>query len=66
MATALQGLVGGTMTGILPGLENIFVDRPEPSGPLEENIEQFVAARQLSDRPVAFSFWDKDPNMEEM
>jgi hypothetical protein len=58
IAAALQELVEGTETGVLPGLQNIFVE--EPSGPFQETIGQFVAARQLSDRPVAISFWDRD------
>jgi hypothetical protein len=35
------------------------VEALEPSGPLQENIGQFVAARQLSDQPVAISDWDR-------
>jgi hypothetical protein len=45
---------------VLPNLENIFVERLEPSGPLQENLGQFVAARQLSRHPVAISDWDKN------
>ena len=60
IVAALRDLVGGTIAGVLPSLQNIFVERPEPSGPLQEKIGQFVATRQLSGRPVAISFWDKD------
>ena len=60
IVAALRDLVGGTTAGVLPSLQNIFVERPEPSGPLPEKIGQFVATRQLSGRPVAISFWDKD------
>ena len=59
IAAALQELVGGTITGVLPSLQNIFVERLEPSGPFQEKIGRFVAARQLSDHPIAISNWDK-------
>jgi hypothetical protein len=45
-------------------LQNIFVEGLERSGPFQENIEQFVAARQLSSHPVTISDWDKVPDME--
>ena len=38
---------------VLPALEDIFLDWPEPSGPVQEAIGGFVTARQLSDHPVA-------------
>ena len=61
IAAALQELVGARITEVLPSLRNIFVQRLEPSGPFRENIGQFVAARQLSDHPIAIFVWDKDP-----
>jgi hypothetical protein len=60
IAGALQELVGGRITEVLPSLQNIFVEGLEPSGPLQENIGQFVAARQLSDHAIAISDWDRD------
>ena len=56
IAPALRELGGGRIADseVLPSLQNIFV---EPSGPLQENIEQFVAARQLSGHPIAISAW---------
>ena len=63
IAVALQELDGGNMT-VLPNLENIFVEGLEPSGPLQENLGQFVASRQLSRRPVAISDWDKNSDIE--
>ncbi len=56
IAAALQGIVG---TEVLPSLQNIFVEGLEPSGPFQENIGQFVAARQLSGRPIAISVWNR-------
>jgi hypothetical protein len=63
IAAGLQELVGGRITEALPSLQNIFVEGLEPSGPFQENIEQFVAARQLSGHPIAISVWDRDPYM---
>ena len=44
-------LVGGRITEVLPSLLIIFVEGLEPSGPLWENILQFISARQLSSHP---------------
>ena len=58
IATALEDLVGESMTELLPSLQNIFVMGLEESGSIPENIRQFVAARQLSNRPISISVWD--------
>jgi hypothetical protein len=57
IAPALQELVGARTTEVLPTLENIFLRGFQPSGPLQEGIEKFVAARQLISHPVAVSRW---------
>ncbi len=57
ISAALQELVGSRITEVLPNLQNIFVERLEPSGPFRENIGQFVAARKLSNSPIAISEW---------
>ena len=59
IAATLKELVTSRVTEVLPSLQNIFVAGLDPSGPLRENIEQFVAARQLSDNPIAISHWDQ-------
>ena len=41
---ALQELVGGRTTEVLPTLENIFLECVQPSGLLHEGIKKFVAA----------------------
>jgi hypothetical protein len=66
VATALQELVGGRITEVLPSLQNIFVEGLEPSGPFQKNIGQFVAARRLSSHPIAISVWDNDTKMKPM
>jgi hypothetical protein len=60
IAAALQELVGSRITEVLPSLRNIFVEGLKPSGPLQESIGQFVAARQLygdSGHSIAISDW---------
>ena len=57
IAAGLQELVGDRIMEVLPSLHNIFVAELEPSGPFQENIGQFVAARQLSDRPITIFAW---------
>ena len=56
---ALQELVGGRITEVLPSLQNIFVERLKLSGSFHEKIGQFVSARQLSDRPITVSDWER-------
>ena len=58
IATALQELVGGMTTEVLPTLQNILVEKLEPSEHFQKSIEQFVATRQLSDHPITISDWD--------
>jgi hypothetical protein len=55
---ALQELVGGRTTEVLPILHNIFLEELQSSGPVQEGIRQFVAARQVTSRPIAVSRWD--------
>ena len=53
VASALQGLVGEQATGILPALQNIFLNGFQSFGaPVPEGITKFVAARELFGRPV--------------
>jgi len=44
---------------VLPALQNLFLEDPQPSGPVEEAVGRFVAARQLSGNPIAVSPWDR-------
>jgi hypothetical protein len=55
---ALQELVGGRSTEVLPTLQKIFVQELESSGPVQEGIGEFVAARQATGHPIAVSRWD--------
>jgi len=56
---ALQELVGSRATEVLPNLQNIFLEGHEPSGPVQEGIQQFVAARQVISDPITVSPWDR-------
>jgi hypothetical protein len=57
VAPALQELVEGRATEVLPtvlpALQNIFVQGLESSGPAQEGIRKFVAARQVCGHLVA-------------
>ena len=59
IAAALGELVGRRITEGLPSLQNILLRGFSQSGPFQEGIGQFLAARQLSDRPVAIFVSDK-------
>ena len=54
IAPSLQELVGGRTTEVLPALKRLVFEE-YPSGPFEGAIRKFVAARQLSNCPVAIS-----------
>ena len=54
IAPALQVLAGERETDVLPALQNIFLPTRDwqPSEPVKEAIEQFIATRQLGGHPV--------------
>jgi hypothetical protein len=55
---ALQELVGGRMTEVLPTLQNVFLGEVHSSGPVQEGIGKFIAARQLTSHPIVVSRWE--------
>jgi len=57
IAPALQELVGERATEVLPALQTLFLTNLSLSGPVQDAIDQFVAARQLAGHPVAVSRW---------
>ena len=57
IAPALQEVVEGRTTDVLPALQNIFLKGLESSGSIQESIGQFVAARQVANRPIRISAW---------
>ena len=60
IASVLQELVGERVEETLPALRGLFLEDVELSGPVQDAIGQFVAARQLSGHPIAVSHWGKD------
>ena len=58
VAQALRELPGERTTDVLPALQNIFFGGLQPSGAVGEAMRSFVAARQLSGRPVAVHRWE--------
>ncbi len=64
IAPALQELTGDRTTEVLPSLENVFLEGFLPSEPVQEGIRQFISARQLTNRPVAISVWERYPKQE--
>ena len=64
IARALQELTGGRTTEMFPTLENLFWQQSRPSEPVHEGIVQFISARQLTDRPIALSVWERDAAQE--
>jgi hypothetical protein len=59
VAAALQELTEGGTMGVLPALQSLFLQGPEPSGPVPEGVQSFVAARQLSDHHIAVQRWNR-------
>jgi len=59
VAAALQELTGGLAVEVLPALRILSLEGLQPSGPVQDGIGLFVAARQLSDCPVAIEGWDR-------
>lgn len=59
LVPALQELVEEGVTDVMPALETLFWEELQPSGPVRDAIGRFVAARQLSGRPIAVSDWNR-------
>ena len=57
IAPALQELVEGRTTNVLPALQNIFLDGLESSGSVQETIGKLVAARQDANHSIVISPW---------
>jgi hypothetical protein len=57
---ALKDLIGGRTA--FSNLQNIFVEELQESGPVEEGIGKFVAARQVTSHPITVSRWDRGSN----
>ena len=51
--------VGERAIEVLPALQSLFLEELHPSGPVEEAIGKFVAARQLAGHLIIVSHWDR-------
>ena len=60
ISPAMQELIGEGPTEMLPALRSLLLEEPRLSGPVQETIEQFVAARKLVGHPISISRW-KNP-----
>jgi hypothetical protein len=65
IAHALQELVGERVTEVLPTLETLLFEEKPPSGPVQDAIGQFIAARQLASHPIAVSRWEYEDVLDE-
>ena len=65
IAPALQELTEEKTTEVLPTLQNLFLEGFQPRESVQEGIEQFISARQLTNLPVAISVWDRDLAQDE-
>jgi hypothetical protein len=61
VAPALEELRinGERVTNVLPALQNLFVEKLKSSGPVQEGVRKFVAAKGLSGHPVCVQGWEK-------
>jgi hypothetical protein len=64
VAAALLELKGERTMEVLPELQSLFLDEPEPSGSAQDVMEPFVTARQLSDRPIVVQRQKRQPLRE--
>jgi hypothetical protein len=63
VAPALKDLRGESVTEVLPALQGLFLEVPQPSEPVKKVIEKFIVSRQLSGCPIAVhqkDSWDED------
>ena len=57
VAPPLQDLAGERATEVLPALQNLFLTTgSQPSGPVKEGIDQFIATRRLHGHPVTVHY----------
>ena len=60
---ALQELTGGRTTEVLPALQNIFLEELQPSGTVQESVQQLIATQRVTSHPIAVSRWDNSKHV---
>lgn len=58
VAAALRDITRETAMEVLPALCNLWLEGLQSSGPVQEGLNTFVAARQLSDHPIVIRRWE--------
>ena len=58
ISTALRGLVGESVTQVLPTVQSLSIEELRSPGPTREAAESFAAARKRFGRPVAIHCWE--------
>ena len=64
VTAALRELTGETAVEVLPALRSLWLERLEPSGPVQDAIKSFATARHLANHPVAIYPWER-PTLKE-
>ena len=59
IAPALQETTRGGTTEVLSTLQKLYLEKFLGSKPVQECIESFISARQLTNHPVVISVWDR-------
>ena len=59
ISPVLQEITEVGTTELLSSLQNLYLEGFQPSESVEKGIERFISARQLANRPVAISVWDR-------
>jgi hypothetical protein len=60
IAPALQELFREGTAGVLPKLQNIFLEGFQPSEPAKTDIWQFVSTRHVDGHPIVITRWDRE------
>jgi len=66
VAPALKELTGDNVNEVLPALQTLFVERLQPSGPVQVAIGEFVAARELAGHPVDVRWWVRERGQNQL
>ena len=56
---ALRELTKDRATKVSPTLQNVFLDGPQPLGPIQDALADFITEQQLSSHPVAVHIKEK-------